>query len=461
MSRWNGIVLVTLVGLSASCDPRRFDELSDKTWVKIIEKPDSLKSKVFGTAAAGVATSGDGAQIVIAGSAKPSLLRVSVAPGGALSNTPFTATPLGLDETDVPMALLVDAEGNVYMGIDDGATQKGSVLRYDANISGSRDMLAAVTVPSMGNLGRGLALMNASLPSPIPVDAGSTDAIPVDAGSTDASPLDASVVDAGPTPDARPQLADASTVPDAATQREPTLVVLGKRAVVLVPVESNSPTPVRQCQTAIDISSMAVAYLSELAQDVIVLGLPGGSNASVRVLRASDVQGGQCPLGISLTNAEAGATLGTSVTVYDHDGDGAADVVASAPGVKKVYVFHKLSTTNPSVVIPPDNGAGADFGSTLAVGNFDDDTAEELVIGDPTATVGGQVKAGRALLIDGNRTLLLHSVVPEEDARFGNLLAVAPFRQGTTSHDLLLVGTANHVLLYFRVDASSSDPRQD
>jgi hypothetical protein len=455
---------MALVGLAAtSCDPRRFDDLSEKTWVKIIEKPS--RSKAFGHAAGAAPSSGDGATVFLAGSSKPSVLRVTVDAKGALSSTPFSAD-LGLEESSVPTAVLADARGNVYLGVADTDSQRGRVFAYGPTLATPRDMLANVTIPKKGKLGRALAFLDARAAAPLPIDAGILDASPADA-AVDATPADAAVdatpVDAGPVIDAPAAVADAAAAPDAmTTTTEPTLVVLGDRAVVLIPIDKASTTPVRECQTASDIGAMVVARLSELGEDVIVLGLPGKtSDGSVRVLKASEIQGGTCPAGISLTLTDGGPTLGSALAIYDHDDDGALDIVASAPGAKKVFVFRELSQNSPSVIEAPDSLASDRFGTTLAVGNFvNADEEQELLIGDPSATVGGQAKAGRALLIDGDRKVLLHSVSPEEDARFASLLVAVPFGNGTKTQDLLLVGVTNQALLYFRVDALGTDPRE-
>ena len=112
----------------------------------------------------------------------------------------------------------------------------------------------------------------------------------------------------------------------------------------------------------------------------------------------------------------ANGKLGKTLAVGDFDHDGLDDLVVGAPGYASsgdrgaAYVLYGRSTglqtfNRATAHGPPDADAGAGwsdshwgFGFSLAVGDFGGDAADDLAIGMPGRTVGGQQNAGAVFI---------------------------------------------------------------
>ena len=120
---------------------------------------------------------------------------------------------------------------------------------------------------------------------------------------------------------------------------------------------------------------------------------------------------------------------------------GAVAVLIGGPGDWEDVVFMSNESFGGS------SETGARFGSALTTGDFDDDGNDDLVIGEPGRTVGGEDSAGRIVVIYGNSSSIIGAPTrnggsavfdferteyfsqvplpgaPEQDDRFGSSLA--------------------------------------
>jgi len=162
----------------------------------------------------------------------------------------------------------------------------------------------------------------------------------------------------------------------------------------------------------------------------------------------------------SLVNgAEAGDEFGSALAACDFDGDGFDDLAVGAPGedlgialgrAGAVNVFYGESTglASPRVQsfdentpgIPGSAASQDQFGFELACADFDGDGHDDLAVGAPTKSIGGDSFAGAVFVLPGSATGLVAtaSFVLDQDQplvtgeaepedRFGFALAAADF----------------------------------
>ena len=103
-------------------------------------------------------------------------------------------------------------------------------------------------------------------------------------------------------------------------------------------------------------------------------------------------------------NPQEGAYFGTSVTVGDVNDDGKADVAVAAPWeavggndyVGRVYVFSGADGSLLHTLDTPNPQEEDRFGSSLAVGDVSGDGKANVVVGAPGENVGANAYQGRA-----------------------------------------------------------------
>lgn len=158
----------------------------------------------------------------------------------------------------------------------------------------------------------------------------------------------------------------------------------------------------------------AVAYAGDFNQDGLpdlVVGAPKQSSTypdeGVVLLYPGVVGGLGMPQKLG-GGASYGAHLGASVAGNcDLNGDGAADVVAGAPGAAsgkgQVFVFLGGRTTRPSSTPLTGPVAGGGFGATVACpGDVDGDGRADLAVGAPQEASATAASAGAVYLFRGN-----------------------------------------------------------
>jgi hypothetical protein len=131
------------------------------------------------------------------------------------------------------------------------------------------------------------------------------------------------------------------------------------------------------------------------------------------------------------------------VSLPDLDGDGLADLAASAPSDPDLsfepgyVVVCTADGLEPLLEIWGDDRDEA-FGAALAtVPDLDDDGTPELAIGAPTATVKGGV-GGRVVIVSPRSARILLVIEGEAGERFGSALARVPDLDGDGLDELLV-----------------------
>ncbi len=166
--------------------------------------------------------------------------------------------------------------------------------------------------------------------------------------------------------------------------------------------------------------------------------------------------------------------FGKALAAGDFDGNGCVDLAVGAPtetynGVPSTGMIHVyrgsssgLSSSNNYPLAPTQFGvgteAGAKLGSTLAVGNFNDDEYDDLVLSAPGHEVDGKARAGAVWVVFGSAIgaapadkfkLVGH---PRSYDQFGRALAVGNFNDDDYLD--LAIGIPNRDYAY-RYDAGA------
>lgn len=193
------------------------------------------------------------------------------------------------------------------------------------------------------------------------------------------------------------------------------------------------------------------------------------------VLDADEIigqDGGDClerdprvgPLEAPSDDADFGSRLAVGSAVEED----VVDAVVASPSSGYVYVFTELIEQSPpgeAVVIDAVSDS-REFGADLVLIDLDGDEIDEIVVGDPGADSGGETDAGAAYVYgygEGDQTpdsvATVFDSSPEPGQRFGRSLALAEFVSAPPDQDLLTVGAASEVFVYFRSIADGEDPR--
>ncbi len=167
-----------------------------------------------------------------------------------------------------------------------------------------------------------------------------------------------------------------------------------------------------------DFLGWAVASIGDLDGDGIpdlLLGAPNSSPAGLSLAGSVEVRSGRTgSLLYRINGEEPAAYLGRSLAaVGDLDGDGFDDFAVGAPAASaqglpesgSAFVF---SGATGALIYRFDGAAAFDeFGAAVAGGDIDGDGVPDIAIGSPSASPGGRIGAGSALVFSGASGQLL------------------------------------------------------
>ena len=237
-------------------------------------------------------------------------------------------------------------------------------------------------------------------------------------------------------------------------------ILIGSNERTVWVAERNNDTP-----TALDLgacSSNAEGFGSAVAAAADFWAV--GSRGTEIVIVEPDFEG-HAKLSVA---AGAGAAL----LVADLVGDGTLDLLAGGAGEVRVWdgddllVAADCDDVTPAATIAcrdfDDRGAecGRSFGSALAVGDINGDGTPELLVGDATATVDGQARAGGAWVygagsLEGAPLDVLVDSTPEKNAELGRAVTVGEvFGRGEP-----IVGSDGEVFVFFCTGLAADGPK--
>jgi hypothetical protein len=169
----------------------------------------------------------------------------------------------------------------------------------------------------------------------------------------------------------------------------------------------------------------------------------------------------------ALPSGAVNSGFGASLAVGDFDGDGVQDLLVGAPPYA-VYLYKGpfAVSSPPTVTIPPPSGAG-NFGNALAAANLDGKKGDEALVADSGATIDGKTGAGNVSIYTISslppgptviRTLTDHNAGAGES--YGATVGALPFCATppcAAPTPLPLVGSPNNAFIYYTVGVV--DPR--
>jgi len=215
---------------------------------------------------------------------------------------------------------------------------------------------------------------------------------------------------------------------------------------------------------AVLVASLAGSGLSEIV--VGTVGSPGNPGA-VSVFTV-DAATGAATCAFAYTNAAS--LFGRALATGDFDGDGELDLLIGAPPTGAFWIKGPLTAASVVLPVTLTGAGGGQLGASVAALDVDGQPGDEAIVGDPAATVGGDLLAGEVRIVGGATlatelpTLRNHD--PGGGDAFGAALGAMPFCSsgcGTPSavtRKLLLVGSQAHVFTYFVLESGVGDPRK-
>jgi hypothetical protein len=421
-----------------ACDWRSFDDLADDAWAQTAGSPGDLNSGEFGTNIA-FSGDGDGVAFLVGGQRPDGVATIGYDAAGSLSSGGETILAGGgspnPDALPAHPAMAGDpnsSAGAIAVGMAENGFTVGRVLVYR---------------PRSGDENR------PSLLQSVPVGTALVSALAFGATNKAANPTATDIV---------ATTANEVTVLggyelEAAMRTTATCGFGRDRAFAAAVADVDTSAGGGELILAIGNDSMSGAASTVLILDGLTV-----EAADADLTDSSCVANGRTAVG-ELTAPGTEGDFGAAVVVGDFDGADGPDIAVGAPSSNKVYVYMNVnfSVAAPGAPIEVVGPAGSGrFGESLAAGDFDGDGNDELVVGDPGATVDGVSNAGRAYMIpsDGGfgTVFTVGDANPEADQSFGRGVAVGTFSGSGT---VLTVAARNEVFTYFRTSISS-DVRQ-
>lgn len=188
-------------------------------------------------------------------------------------------------------------------------------------------------------------------------------------------------------------------------------------------------------------SAVAVGDVNGDGYADVVVGEPNWNNGQTNEGRISLYLGGAS--GWSTTPAwsveynTAGAFFGTSVTVGDFDGDGYADIAAGAPGATFGVVRFYRGTSSTPVFVGQLQGHvnPPTFGNSCLLADFNGDGRADLVVGEPGTNAITYVAGNAAASLGSPVNVVISN---GGGSSFAAVLADAGDVNGDGYHDLLI-----------------------
>lgn len=414
---------------AAGCSLGQFDDLRDRAWADASGTPDGIDGEDYPIAIAALTTDAPGLHAVAVAAAPAGLATISYSVSGSLDARGIALDPALADARPTVVAAtdaVTGADGAVVVG---GLGASNRLLLYDARTGLEGPELRRVLEASA--CGAGITAFGEHMVY-----------APTDLGDEDAPDL---IVSAGTDLIVYPDLTPTST----AGCLRCTVPPSGGRSIrSIVAAELDDSRPGRELVIGVDTGVIVAAASwidSQCTSNTITYG--------------------------DLPILESGLEFGSAIAVGDEDAP-PHKLAIWAPAAAKVYVYRGLGTSGPvnapniaSLIV---DGATPSFGSSLAFADLDQDGTDELVIGDPGATVAGVTEAGRASVFKLNpadpfeyeRLIDLHDAQPETGQRLGRALTTAELVGSRDDADTLLIGASFELFTYFRALATGTDPRE-
>lgn len=422
MHNLKAILAVLSVTLLPSCILEDFDDLKDKTYVHSQGKG-GIEASGFGTAL--IATGGtEGLNYYVVAANSPTVLHVNFDVAGNRSEIepqllagPFAGLPPLIDKPAVASdrsSFSNPGGARVALGIVHDSTGKVVIMdaNYDASDTPSPRIIT--NIPLEGGQ------------APTSIAFGTSNAAFADTDTVDLMAISGQQLNL---------IADYQSM---VTSEGNCSLQMGGGTVLLADVDPNSP-----------------------GDEVIVADENRVFVASALELQTRMGMDQNCGLGVEIgteVGPVTGATsFGGSLAFGNFGGMAQPDLVVSDHESNAVYVYMDWTPAAPTepVKLPTPEGSVA-FGTAIAVGDFDGDGLDELVVGDPKKVIGAHPEAGTAYIYSGDgasgfgSAIFLHDARADDNQNFGRSLAVAP----AFGSDRLIVGAKDEVFTYFRTPLS-------
>jgi len=425
----------------AGCNWTKFADEAEKAPVRSISAPSGFDSSDFGKSILSLSSGQGSAAAFVATSINEShMVLVKIAPDGKVSSSTVTSSQL-VETSESPITSLAEVPGSsptqLLLGTPIVKNQNfGQTYTLDVPdpIAVARKIYAPPLSSMTSGMARGLAAGYVAGGAAADYIVGSDDALAV--------------------------MVDGPSLP-------------GMPAVV-------AQEPVGACEVAYD-NLQENRYLtrrpilaaplwkdpSATSPDQIVLGITRSSGMPGKVEFLNVTPAGTFNCLAVHTPATAKPQFGHALATGDFDGNGKLDLLVGAPPLQAFVYLNfgdqPLGTVPAPIEISMSGPGVVDFGYAVAALNVDDG-ADEILISDPRATVGGQTGAGHVLVYHFDPTsgtvgspTEIADLAPEANASFGYTVNALPFCNGECSSAappttrVLLVGAANEVFLYYRL----------